>query len=99
MTDQRVIPKERGEAISREHSITFMETSAKANINIEAAFMHLTEVILNKVGLSKIILIIPNATHPTCLSKNQKLREQPEEIPQNVNVTQRDFTSRINKCC
>lgn len=49
MVDQRVISKERGEAIAREHAITFMETSAKANINIESAFMHLTEVILNKV--------------------------------------------------
>lgn len=49
MVEQRVITKERGEAIAREHGITFMETSAKANINIETAFMHLTEVILNKV--------------------------------------------------
>lgn len=55
MADQRVISKERGEAISREHSITFMETSAKANINIEAAFMHLTEVILNKVTCPDLV--------------------------------------------
>ena len=55
MTDQRVISKERGEAIAREHGITFMETSAKANINIENAFMYLTEVILNRVPKEKNI--------------------------------------------
>ena len=76
MSAQRVITKERGEAKAREHSITFMETSAKANINIEETFMHLTEVILNK-----------------------KLREKPEELPQSVDVSQKDFRSKINKCC
>jgi len=78
MVEQRVITKERGEAIAREHGITFMETSAKANINVETAFMHLTEVILAK-----------------------KLRERPEEVPQNVNINKNDFASKISisKCC
>ncbi|KAK3854755.1 hypothetical protein Pcinc_038785 [Petrolisthes cinctipes] len=48
MEDKRVIPKEKGEAIGREHSIRFLETSAKANINIEQAFLELAEAILNK---------------------------------------------------
>jgi len=48
MEDKRVIPKEKGEAIAREHGIRFLETSAKANINIEQAFLELAEAILNK---------------------------------------------------
>ncbi|KAI1297921.1 Ras-related protein Rab-10 [Halotydeus destructor] len=35
MDDKRMISKEKGEAIAREHGIKFHETSAKANINID----------------------------------------------------------------
>lgn len=48
MEDKRVINKEKGESIAQEHSIRFLETSAKANINIEQAFLELAEAILNK---------------------------------------------------
>lgn len=48
MEDKRVVSKSRGEAIAREHGISFLETSAKANINIEKAFTDLTLLILNK---------------------------------------------------
>ncbi|XP_054152902.1 ras-related protein Rab-10-like [Oppia nitens] len=48
MEDKRVISRERGETIAREHSIRFLETSAKANINIDRAFLELAEAILNK---------------------------------------------------
>jgi len=48
MEDSRVVPKERGDAIAREHGIKFMETSAKNNVNIERAFHELAEAILNK---------------------------------------------------
>ncbi|XP_063585809.1 ras-related protein Rab-10-like [Penaeus indicus] len=48
MEDKRVIAKEKGESIAREHGIRFLETSAKANINIEQAFLELAEAILNK---------------------------------------------------
>ncbi|XP_072027073.1 ras-related protein Rab-10-like isoform X2 [Amphiura filiformis] len=48
MEDKRMISKERGEAISRENGIKFLETSAKANINVEKAFMTLAEDILKK---------------------------------------------------
>ncbi|KAF0290056.1 Ras-related protein Rab-10 [Amphibalanus amphitrite] len=34
--------------IAREHGIRFLETSAKANINIERAFMELADAILAK---------------------------------------------------
>jgi len=36
--------------IAREHGIKFMETSAKANINIDAAFMQVAESILEKTA-------------------------------------------------
>lgn len=49
MTDKRIVSRERGEAIAREHGIRFLETSAKANINIDRAFLDLAEAILNKV--------------------------------------------------
>uniref|UniRef100_A0A2P2HZV3 Ras-related protein Rab-10-like n=1 Tax=Hirondellea gigas TaxID=1518452 RepID=A0A2P2HZV3_9CRUS len=48
MEDKRVIPKEKGEDIACEHSIRFLETSAKANINIEQAFLELASAILAK---------------------------------------------------
>lgn len=48
MEEKRMISKERGEQISREHGIKFYETSAKNNINIEKAFITLATDILNK---------------------------------------------------
>ncbi len=48
MEDKRVIAKERGETIARENGIRFLETSAKTNVNIERAFMELSESILDK---------------------------------------------------
>ncbi|PSN38718.1 Ras-related protein Rab-10 [Blattella germanica] len=50
MDEKRVVSKERGEAIAREHGIRFMETSAKANINIDRAFNELAEAILDKTA-------------------------------------------------
>ncbi|KAG5323743.1 RAB10 protein, partial [Acromyrmex heyeri] len=48
MEEKRVVSTEKGEAIAREHGIRFMETSAKANINIDRAFSELAEAILDK---------------------------------------------------
>jgi len=48
MDDKRMITRERGETIAREHNIRFLETSAKANISIDRAFLELAEAILNK---------------------------------------------------
>jgi len=54
MTDKRVISKERGEAIAREHNIRFLETSAKTNINVEQAFVQLAESILEKTNVQEL---------------------------------------------
>ena len=35
LSDSRVVSKERGQLFADKHGIKFMETSAKANINIE----------------------------------------------------------------
>jgi len=48
MEDKRMVSKERGESIAREHGIRFLETSAKANVNIERSFLDLAEAILDK---------------------------------------------------
>ena len=37
--------------ISKEHGVPFLETSAKANVNVEKAFMDLAQAILNKVWI------------------------------------------------
>ena len=52
MTDRRVVSKERGEQIAINHKIRFLETSAKANINIDKSFYDLAEAILDKVSSS-----------------------------------------------
>ncbi|KAI1728377.1 ras family domain-containing protein [Ditylenchus destructor] len=49
MADRRVISKERGERIAIDHGIRFLETSAKANINIDKAFYDLAEAILDRM--------------------------------------------------
>ena len=48
MQDKRVVSKEKGETIAMEHGIRFLETSAKANTNIEKAFIDLASSILSK---------------------------------------------------
>ena len=51
MADRRVVSKERGERIAIDHQIRFLETSAKANINVDRAFYELAEAILDRVLL------------------------------------------------
>ena len=48
MESERIISKERGENIARENGVRFLETSAKTNVNIEKAFIELSESILDK---------------------------------------------------
>ncbi|KAK3563057.1 hypothetical protein QTP86_015868 [Hemibagrus guttatus] len=53
MEDMRVVSKAKGEQIAAEHNIRYFETSAKANINIEKAFLTLAEDILQKGSLGQ----------------------------------------------
>ncbi|KAI6182710.1 hypothetical protein M3Y97_00410000 [Aphelenchoides bicaudatus] len=67
MTDRRMVSKECGERIAAEHQIRFIETSAKANINIDKAFYDLAEAILDNTpnqGNTEVHAIRPGAHEP-----------------------------------
>jgi len=49
MNDRRQVSKERGEQLAIEYGIKFMETSAKASINVEEAFLTLARDIKLKM--------------------------------------------------
>lgn len=49
LTDKRQVTKERGEQLAVEYGIKFMETSAKASINVEEAFYTLARDIKAKM--------------------------------------------------
>lgn len=49
LNDRRQVSKERGEQLAVEHGIKFMETSAKASINVEDAFFTLARDIKSKM--------------------------------------------------
>nr|AAA41997.1 RAB8 [Rattus norvegicus] len=49
VNDKRQVSKERGEKLALDYGIKFMETSAKANINVENAFFTLARDIKAKM--------------------------------------------------
>jgi len=49
ITERRQVSKERGEQLAIEYGIKFLETSAKASINVEEAFFTLARDIKNKM--------------------------------------------------
>ncbi|XP_026106808.1 ras-related protein Rab-8A-like [Carassius auratus] len=49
INEKRQVSKDRGENLALEYSIKFMETSAKANINVENAFLTLARDIKAKM--------------------------------------------------
>lgn len=46
MTDKKVITKEMGEAVAKEHNMKFFETSAKSGLNINEAFEFISRDII-----------------------------------------------------
>lgn len=81
--DKRVIPIERGEQLASYHNIPFMETSALQNINIEKAFIALTEEIL--------LAVCPPAVEET--EKNHKGKKKKMKLKKRTNSGSR------KKCC
>uniref|UniRef100_A0A3Q2YIW6 small monomeric GTPase n=1 Tax=Hippocampus comes TaxID=109280 RepID=A0A3Q2YIW6_HIPCM len=49
INDKRQVSKDRGEKLALEYGIKFMETSAKANVNVESAFLTLARDIKSKM--------------------------------------------------
>jgi len=54
LEDKRRISKTMGEEVAHEHGLEFLETSAKTNVNVEAAFLKLGEAILEKKRMGMI---------------------------------------------
>ncbi len=49
LADKREVKTEEGEALAKEHGLAFIETSAKLNNNVEAAFMNTATAIFQKI--------------------------------------------------
>lgn len=46
MLDKKVVSKDQGQALASEYGVKFLETSAKANINVEEAFFTLARYVV-----------------------------------------------------
>ena len=62
--EKRMVKKGRGEEMAEEHGVPFFETSAKTDMNIEAAFVKMVEQIMDKdkeetLGLPQVVLSQP----------------------------------------
>ncbi|MFT7798677.1 ras-related protein Rab-8A isoform X2 [Arapaima gigas] len=71
VNDKRQVSKERGEKLALEYGIKFMETSAKANINVENAFITLARDI--KVKMEKKL----EGNNPQGSSQGMKINPAP----------------------
>ncbi|EGT34389.1 hypothetical protein CAEBREN_23279 [Caenorhabditis brenneri] len=74
LKDKRVISRDRGEEMAREYGISFHETSAKSNTNIDAAFDDIIREIIVKKTLT------PTEMHNDVIDPTQ----QKEDYVQNV---------------
>eukprot|EP00123_Amoebidium_parasiticum_P013153 comp21801_c0_seq3/m.31013 comp21801_c0_seq3/g.31013 ORF comp21801_c0_seq3/g.31013 comp21801_c0_seq3/m.31013 type:complete len:211 (-) comp21801_c0_seq3:552-1184(-) len=73
MDDKRMVAKERGEALAQEYNVTFLETSAKNNINVEQAFTQMAAAIKKKMDSKAAAPSKPqNNTIKPSLNQNQK---------------------------
>lgn len=60
LSAEREVRREEGQQFAREHSLVFMETSAKDATNVESAFVEMTKDIYNQVekGIIEIEQVI-----------------------------------------
>ena len=69
-----MITKERGEVLSIDYGVPFLETSARMDENIDQAFTILAESILNKVldvpNKNEDVIILPNSKCAICCTIN-----------------------------
>lgn len=64
MEDKRVITAEQGQKLAAEYGVSFMETSAKANKNVEEAFMKIARDIKKKMD-NKVVTPPVKVQQPT----------------------------------
>ena len=69
MNDKRQVSKERGEQLAIEHGIKFMETSAKASVNVEEAFLTLARDIKAKMDRKMVCDFLSNQGIPVGVSE------------------------------
>jgi len=69
MEDKRVISIEQGQKLAQEHGVPFMETSAKANINVEEAFTSIARAIKKKMDTK--VVSTPAANNATLKATEQ----------------------------
>ncbi|PVU95149.1 hypothetical protein BB561_002030 [Smittium simulii] len=83
MEDRRTVDAERGKQLASEYGLSFLETSAKANINVDEAFFSLARDIKKR--------IIDSA------EENAKANK--ENIHGNININDSGDSGAKNGCC
>ncbi|XP_061098484.1 ras-related protein Rab-8A-like isoform X1 [Conger conger] len=73
VNDKRQVSKDRGEELALEYGIKFMETSAKANINVENAFLLLARDIKAKMDKKLPVLSCSKITHNPQRGHSQRI--------------------------
>ncbi|KAK2168909.1 hypothetical protein LSH36_13g08025 [Paralvinella palmiformis] len=73
MNDKRQVSKQRGEALAVEYGVKFLETSAKASINVEEGFFTLARDIKAKMDRKL------ESSSPSNKGGGHQLRDQPKK--------------------
>ena len=56
LENKRCVSKEEGYLLAKQHNLTFIETSAKATINVDTAFLNTANIIYDKIKRNNYIL-------------------------------------------
>ena len=78
MEDSRAVTREQGEKLALEYGIPFMETSAKANINVEEAFFQLAKNIKKKMD-DTVVPTPVDVRGQTVLTKDARSKQSGRE--------------------